>query len=403
MSDRLKSIRDLVAAFGPADPQSPVPVDQLPLALPSFGPEEVEAAIDTLLKGWITMGPRVRQFEQMWAKEIGVDHAIAVNSGSSALLVMLTALVQGGYLEKGTEVVVPAVGWSTSLFSVLNAGLKAVLVDVDSETLSLKGRFDQPVLAIHMLGAPSEVVAPMLMEDACGAHGAMLHGKKVGGIGKCGAFSFFFSHHLSTGEGGMITTNDAVLADVCRGVRAHGWSRDRTDHADLARQHPDIDPRFLFVQSGYNLRMTEVSGAFGVHQVPRLSHFVERRRHNHQHWCKLVSALNLPLRVFPEQANARHAGFAFPILLDEDSPVSRQTLTAALELKNIQTRPISGSNLSRQPVFSDLENVRVEGTLTVANAVHERGFFVGQSHAFDDRHGEYLASCLKDVFQSLQY
>jgi CDP-6-deoxy-D-xylo-4-hexulose-3-dehydrase len=399
MTDRLNSIRDLVAAYGPSDPLGAVPADQLPLAVPSFGPEEVEAAIDTLLKGWITMGPQVFQFEKLWAKEVGVAHAVAVNSGSSALLVMLTALVQGGYLEKGTEVIVPAVGWSTSLFSVLNAGLKAVVVDVDPETLSLKGRFEQPVLAIHMLGAPSDVRSPLLMEDACGAHGAMLNGKKVGGIGKCGAFSFFFSHHLSTGEGGMITTNDPKLADICRGIRAHGWSRDRTDHTDLARRYPDIDPRFLFVQSGYNLRMTEVSGAFGVHQVPRLSGFVERRRRNHIHWCELISELNLPLRVFPEQKDAYHAGFAFPILLDEGAPISRHDLCAALERKNIQTRPVSGSNLTRQPVFEDLQGVRVEGPLTVADAVHERGFFVGQSHAFDERHGSYLAQSLKEIFK----
>ena len=400
MSDRERAIKSLVKAYGPSSPLAEQPADSIPLAVPSFGGEEVEAAIDTLLKGWVTMGPQVKAFEQSWAKAVGVSHAVAVNSGSSALLVMLSALVQGGYIAKGTEVAVPAVGWSTSLFSILNAGLKAVLVDVDADSLSLKGKYEQPVLAIHMLGAPADVETPLLMEDACGAHGAQLRGQTVGSIGICGAFSFFFSHHLSTGEGGMITTNDPILADICRGVRAHGWSRDRSDHLALAAQHPSIDPRFLFVQSGYNLRMTEVSGAFGVHQVPRLAAFVERRRRNHAHWCRLVSELQRPLRVFPEQDGAAHAGFAFPMLLDEDAPISRAELCAALEARQIQTRPISGSNLARQPVFDQLEGVRVEGPLSVADAVHERGFFVGQSHAFDERQGQYLARSLSEIFSA---
>ena len=401
MNEREMAIRALVKAYGPSGPLTEQPGHSIPLAVPSFGGEEIEAAIDTLLKGWVTMGPQVHAFERSWAKSVGVSHAIAVNSGSSALLVMLSALVQGGYIRKGTEVAVPAVGWSTSLFSILNAGLNAVLVDVDPDTLSLKGRFEQPVLAIHMLGAPADVDAPLLMEDACGAHGATLRGQTVGSIGICGAFSFFFSHHLSTGEGGMITTNDPNLADLCRGIRAHGWSRDRSDHHALAAQHPSIDPRFLFVQSGYNLRMTEVSGAFGVHQVPRLAEFVERRRRNHSHWCRLVADLDLPLRVFPEQEGAKHAGFAFPMLLDESAPIGRAELCAALEAKQIQTRPISGSNLARQPVFEQLEGVRIDGALTVADAIHERGFFVGQSHAFDARQGEYLAQSLREVFKGL--
>ena len=134
MNERELAIQALVKAYGPSAPLTEQPSDSIPLAVPSFGGEEIEAAIDTLLKGWVTMGPKVQAFEQSWAKSVGVSHAIAVNSGSSALLVMLSALVQGGYIPKGTEVAVPAVGWSTSLFSILNAGLNAVLVDVDPDS-----------------------------------------------------------------------------------------------------------------------------------------------------------------------------------------------------------------------------------------------------------------------------
>ena len=397
---RQADIRRLVAQFGPGEPLDPVPFDRLPLAVPSFGSAEIEEAISSLLSGWVTMGKKVAAFEEMWAAEIGVGHAIAVNSGSSALLVMLTALVDCGYLQPGQEVLVPALGWSTSLFTVAQAGLQPILVDVDADSLCLEGKRDRPVLAIHMLGCPSKVEAPLLMEDACGAHGAKLGGQKVGSIGICGAFSFFFSHHLSTGEGGMITTDRLDLANACRSIRAHGWIRERADRQRWIDDHPRIDSRFLFATPGYNLRMTDIAGAFGMHQVPRLEEFVLRRNRNHQNWCKRIAELGLPLRVFPQVSNTRHAAFAFPLLLDGDCPLSRTQICNFLESKGIQTRPISGSNLAKQPAFHKLELAKVEGETPVADAIHERGFFVGQSHAFGPEHGALLAEVLLQAFQS---
>ena len=323
MIDRTQAIRDIVSQYGPTDPKLITNPTTLPLALPSFGQAEIVEAMDALLSGWLTMGNRVFEFERRWAEYIGTKEAIAVNSGSSALLVMLSAMIECGYLKRGQEVIVPAVGWSTSLFSVAQAGLTPVLVDVDPETLSLSGQFEEPVLAIHMLGNPARVETPWLLEDSCGAHGAEVDGQKTGSIGHCGAFSFFFSHHITTGEGGSITTNDSELADACRSIRAHGWVRERTDRAVWETNHPQIDPRFLFASMGYNVRMTEISGAIGMHQIDRIEGFVLQRRNNHQRWCEMVNALSLPLRVYPEAPNTRHAGFAFPMMLDEDAPITR--------------------------------------------------------------------------------
>ena len=172
MIDRTQAIRDIVSQYGPTDPKLITNPTTLPLALPSFGQAEIVEAMDALLSGWLTMGNRVFEFERRWAEYIGTKEAIAVNSGSSALLVMLSAMIECGYLKRGQEVIVPAVGWSTSLFSVAQAGLTPVLVDVDPETLSLSGQFEEPVLAIHMLGNPARVETPWLLEDSCGAHGA---------------------------------------------------------------------------------------------------------------------------------------------------------------------------------------------------------------------------------------
>lgn len=397
---RADAIRDIVSEFGPKDPVIDADPTSLPLALPSFGKIEVEEAIDALLSGWITMGERVFQFERDWASYVGTKHAIAVNSGSSALLVMLSALIECGDLKKGDRVIVPAVGWSTSLFSIAQAGLVPVLVDVDPNTLSLSGDFDLPVLGLHLLGNPARVRTPLLLEDACAAHGAMIGDKKVGSIGVCGAFSFFFSHHITTGEGGMITTNRDDLADACRSIRAHGWVRERSDFEDWVERYPEIDPRFLFGTMGYNLRMTEVAGAFGIHQVKRLEQFTQTRRNNHQEWCEMIKDAGLPLMVFPEQEGTRHAGFGFPMILDENAGLSRAELSQFLEDRKIQTRPISGANLSIQPAFKKMGNAEVRGDLSVAKRVQERGLFVGQSHAFSRQHGQLLLDALKSALRS---
>ena len=197
----------------------------------------------------------------------------------------------------------------------------------------------------------------------------------------------------------MVTTSCDELADACRSMRAHGWIRERDDRQRWIDANPQTDPRFLFVSQGYNLRMTEVSGAFGMHQVPRLEAFVERRRRNHRQWCAKIADLQLPLRLYPELENTRHAGFAFPLLLDANAPLSRAELCAKLEERGIHSRPISGSNLARQPVFSSIPGAKIEGDLTVANAIHSRGLFVGQSHAFGDAHGDLLASALEEALR----
>jgi len=391
---RSDAVRELVKAHFHLEAN----VEGLPLAVSPIGADEIEAAIETLLSGWMTMGSRVAAFEEAWADAVGTNHAVCVNSGSSALLVMLTALIETGVLERGQEMIVPAVGWSTSLFTVAQAGLHPVLVDVGSDSLCLEGEWDRPVMAVHLLGCPSRATGPVIVEDACGAHGAALGGRRAGAIGAASAFSFFFSHHLSTIEGGMVNTDSEAIANAARSVRAHGWTRERTDRAQINAANSEIDPRFLFVSAGYNLRPTEITGAMGVCQVPKLEAFVATRRANHRQWCEAISSLNLPLRVFPELPGTEHAAFAFPMLLDADSPVDRQTLCAALEARGIATRPISGSNLARQPAFERVPNARIEGDTPVADAVHTRGFFVGQSHAFNHTHLERLVDGLNASF-----
>lgn len=375
------------------------PATGLPLTVVGFGPDEVIGAMEALVSTRVTMGERVRAFERAWADYCGRRHGVMVNSGSSANLVLFAALMETGRLQAGDEVLVPAVTWSTSLFPVVQCGLVPVMVDVDPHTLNIDpasaARARTPrtraVLAVHLLGAAADTDAfgdLLVLEDACGAHGARRGDRMVGSLGAAATFSFFFSHHLTTIEGGIVVTDDDELADAMRSMRAHGWVRERTDRKAIEARHPEIDPRFLFVSAGYNLRPTEVQGAFGLVQLRRLEPWVERRRQNHADWCALLA--DVPgLRVFPEEPGTRHAGFAFPMVTEGP----RAPLMAALEARGVETRPISGSNLVRQPAFERLP-ARTPVPLPVADAVHERGLFVGNSHAFGPGHGALLADVI---------
>lgn len=385
------------------------PARGLPLQVVGFGPEEVIEATDAMVGTFVTMGERVRRFEAAFARWVGCEHAVMVNSGSSANLLLWTSLVADGRLQPGDEVLVPAVGWSTTLFPVIQAGLGAVMVDVDPRTLCMDpaaaaramGPRTRAAFPVHLLGASAEIeplheLGLLVAEDACSGHGAERGGRRAGGLGLAGAFSFFFSHHITTVEGGIVVTDDAELADCMRSMRAHGWIRERSDAAALAAAHPEVDPRFLFVTPGFNLRPTEMAAGFGLHQLPRLEGFVKRRRANHQHWCELVRSTGLPLEVFPEEQGTLHAGFAFPLQIAADAPTTRADLMAFLEARRIATRPISGSNLARQPAFAGLAPTRIPHSLPVADAVHERGFFVGNSHAFGPDHGALLIRALQE-------
>jgi CDP-6-deoxy-D-xylo-4-hexulose-3-dehydrase len=213
-----------------------------------------------------------------------------------------------------------------------------------------------------------------------------------------GTFSFFFSHHITTVEGGMIVCSNPALLDAARSLRAHGWVREMENREMHAAMSPEIDDRFLFVSSGWNLRPTEMAAAMGRVQLTRLDPWLAKRRENHALFCERLEGFEKHLRVWPEVPGTRHAGFAFPMLLREESNQARADLIRHLESRKIATRPISGSNLARQPVFDRLTGARISGDLKVADAIHERGIFVGNSHAFHEGHADLLAQAMKEFF-----
>jgi CDP-6-deoxy-D-xylo-4-hexulose-3-dehydrase len=369
---------------------------RIPLMVPPFGWEEVWEAVESLLSTQVSMGEKVRRFEAMFAQYIGVKHAVMVNSGSSANLLALSVLTNPlcpGLLQPGDEVITPAVTWATTVFPILNVGLTPVLVDVDLDTFTIAPQEiekaitpkTRAIMLVHVLGNPCDMRKIMaiarrhnllVIEDTCEAHGAEYDGRKVGSFGDIATFSFFFSHHICTIEGGMILTDNDQYAELARTLRAHGWIRDRTDKEDVARQHPGMDPRHLFVNIGYNLRPTEIQGAFGMHQIGRLEGYIEARRENACYWDSQLQPFSQHILYHREAPSTRHVWFAYPILVRPQAPFGREELVAHLEAKGVETRPVMAGNIAEQPAMR-LFPYRKLGDLANARLIHRNAFYIG--------------------------
>ena len=372
----------------------PTPDDECPLTVPLYGHEEVQGALDALLTQNVTMGRRVREFEAAFASYVGSEHAIMVNSGSSANLLALATLAAPGVhgaLRPGDEVIVPAVTWSTTIAPILQHGCVPVLVDVDPTTLNLRvedleaalSSRTRAIMPVHLLGNPVDM-EPLtrfarehdlwVVEDTCESLGSSVAGRQVGTFGTFGTYSFYFSHHITTIEGGMLVTDSDELADLARSIRAHGWTRDMGNRAEHEAANPWIDPRFLFVHIGYNLRPTEIQGAFGLVQLRRLEEFNEQRRANARYLLDALRDLGDQLDFVTEQAGARSTWFGFTVMVRDGA--TRRALSEHLESRGIATRPIVAGNLAVQPAFRDNPH-RTVGSLAGATRVGERGLFVG--------------------------
>jgi CDP-6-deoxy-D-xylo-4-hexulose-3-dehydrase len=394
-----------------AEPGGP----RLPLHVPSYGADEVNEALESLLSTRVTMGDKVRRFEMLWAQYLGVREAVMVNSGSSANLVAAAALVNPAFprpLVPGDEVLVPAVAWSTTYFPLVNVGLVPVLVDIDLDTFTIDpeaaaravGPRTRGLMPVHLLGNACDMRALgalaarhdlLVIEDSCEAHGARFEGKPVGAFGTMGTFSFYFSHHISTIEGGMVVTDDPELADLARTLRSHGWTRD-------VKRKPctvgaPIDERFLFVNLGYNFRPTEVQGAFGLHQVAKLEPFIKIRRDNVEYWNAGLRRHARWLRECPgrDTNGSRSVWFGYPITVRPEAPFSRDQLAQFLESKRIATRPIMAGNFRDQPAISLFPH-RIAGPLDRAEQVMRQSFFIGNHQAIDECHRAYVIECMDE-------
>jgi CDP-4-dehydro-6-deoxyglucose reductase, E1 len=386
-----------------------------PLSVPLYDAEEVEAAVDVLLSKYVTSGARVREFEATFAEFVGAKHAVMVNSGSSANLLgisILSSRYTPNGLHPGDEVIVPAVTWATTVSPILQGGHVPVFVDIDPKTLNLRPEDlerawsprTRAIFAVHLLGNPVAMDAVMdfarerdlwVLEDTCESLGSMVGGRHAGAIGHVGTYSFYFSHHITTIEGGMLVTDDDALADLARSMRSHGWTRELGNRAELEAASPWIDPRFLFVYVGYNVRATEVQAAMGLVQLRRLEEFNEARRRNATELLEALRPLEGELEFVAEQEGGRSTWFGFPVMArDADT---RRALSAHLEARRIETRPIVAGNLAIQPAFRDSPH-RTVGSLANATSIGQRGLFIGNHPNLDERRLAHVVEGFRSFF-----
>ncbi len=393
---------------------------KIPLSVPTYGPEEVEEAIDSMLSTWVSMGKKVRQFEEAFADYLGSKHAVMVNSGSSANLLAMAVLTNPTLKDRirsGTEVITPAVTWVTTVYPIVNVGCKPVLVDVDLETFNILPdeveRAIRPttsaILPVHLLGSPCQIdkierIASkhnlFVVEDACESTGAEFQGRKVGTFGDMGTFSFFMSHHISTIEGGIIVTDDDEFFEYLKSMRAFGWIRDLKRSKQYAERNPRIDPRFLFMTSGYNLRPTEIQGAFGIHQIKKLDSFIQQRRRNAEYWNRRLRHYRDKLILPSDKPDSKQVFFGYPITLRPETKIRRERLVSHLEENGIETRPIMAGNFADQPVMRQLP-CRVSGSLKNSSVVSRNSFFFGNHSGIRREEREYIGDCLTEFFDSL--
>ena len=380
---------------------------------PTFGEEEIAAAVDVLRSTQVTHGAKVKEFERQFAAGA---HGIAVNSGSSANLLLVSALTNpatAGRLHPGDEVIVSALSWSTTVWPLVQHGLTPVIVDVDPGTfnispeqveraISLRTRGLMPV---HVYGNPCDMDALEvfasdhieLIEDCCEALGATYAGQPVGTFGRGGTFSFYYSHHMTTIEGGMVLTHSTRLADRMRILRAHGWIRDVERPQDYVQE--GIDPRFTFVDMGYNLRMNEVQAAIGLAQLPKLPGFVETRRANAHAWTADLSKWGDFFSFQEETVGGRSSWFGFSIVLKPAARFSVAEIRDYLGRAGIETRPIICGNIARQPGMQ-LYPHRVVGDLRHANNIMDRAFSFGNHQAIGPAERGYVTGVIDDFMRA---
>lgn len=398
----------------------------IPLASSGLRVKDIAAINTVLSSGQLTMGPRVREFESKMADYLQVKHFIMVNSGSSANLAIIEALLRPAYndpiLKVGDAVLVPAVAWPTTVWPILQLGLHPVFVDVEDTTFAIDLEKAQtivdssnfPIRAIFPIHPLGRAISPQKLDifceknglvqinDVCESLGSWSEGRHTGTSGLASSYSFYFSHHITTMEGGGVATDNDLFADDLRSIRSHGWSRDRYDAIEWERQDKNNDDKFLFVSTGFNIRPMEIQAAVGIEQIADLNTFVEKRR-------RIASTVECVLRgsrlklvgaetLIDKEVELENSWMLLPIFIDIHSKNARKYCIDFLAEKKIETRPVLTGNFLAQPALKRVAQIAQEANeFAVANRITSNAFLVGAHHDLSEEQISYLANSLREL------
>jgi len=384
-----------------------------PLTFNSIDDKEKKSVNKILNSGIFTMGKYVEKFEKKFANWTGSKYSVMVNSGSSANLLMIESLLRGQrkkkYLKKGDEIIVPALTWPTTLWPIVQLGLKPVFVDSNYNDLSIDfkkaekaiTKKTRAVFLIHVLGNAANMdkatrfckkYSLILLEDCCESLGAFYKKKHIGNFGLAGSFSFYFAHHICSIEGGAICTNDKKLVDDLRSFRAHGWIRNRSDKSHFIKSNKNLDKKFLFVTTGYNVRPTEINAAMGLEQLKKLDFFLKKRD-------STINIISKILLSFPDfkiigldklknnlknKKYRNHSWMNLPILYKKKSFKKFKKILNIFKHKGIETRSIIAGNIIYHPVMKNID-YKIGTDLNVADNVFKYGFMIGCHQNIKDK------------------
>ena len=363
-----------------------------PLAMDNWDGEELEAIQQVIVSNRFSMGYQVAEFEREIALKFGSKHAVMVNSGSSANLLMLTTIriLLSGKFTNTANIIVPAVSWSTTYTPAFYLGYKLKFVDVDTNHFGLTAEkvreaVDEntvAILTVNLLGSASDLfelkalaeeLGIFLLEDNCESLGASLGEKFTGTFGHMGSHSSFFSHHINTMEGGWVTTDDSDTYEILISLRAHGWSRGLPVNSKLRTNEKQdwFSSQFEFVLPGMNVRPLEMEAAIGRVQLAKVDVMLQQRRQNAEFFLKAMEATP---RVRAQKPIGESSWFAFAMIFE--SPKMRKLVAEKLKTNGIECRPIVTGNFTRQPVLKYLQH-EIHGDLAIADNLHFSGLYIG--------------------------
>jgi CDP-6-deoxy-D-xylo-4-hexulose-3-dehydrase len=392
-----------------------IPVLDWPLMDNNITREDLDALIAFLRPDpapILTQSKQVMAFEEEWSKWLGVQHSVFVNSGSSANLITMCALRT---LRGPGKVIVPTLTWVSDIASVLQAGFEPVFVDIDPHTLGMDTKqvvalLDKDVKAVfltHILGYNGlddfllkelEKRGIPLIEDVCESHGATHKGRRLGSLGYASNFSFYYAHHMSTIEGGMVCTNDEELYETLRMYRSHGMVREMKSvekKKKMAAQHPDLNPDFIFAFPAYNVRSTEINAVLGRHQLKRLDENNRKRQRNLEIFIE-----HLDSRLYrTDFAMEGQCNYAFTLVLNQPDEKFRDRVQATLKAAKVECRrgASGGGNQLRQPFLRErFPHIRPEDYPQVDH-VHFFGFYLGNYPTLEAGRIRELCTLLNQV------
>lgn len=363
-----------------------------------------------LSTNFFTAGKKVAEFEREWSRWVGAKHSLFVSSGSTANFLLLSAVIEKYGINKGDKVLVPACTWMTNVAPVMQLGLTPIFCDINFDNFSfdedelVKIKKIHPdikiVFVTHLLGFPAareryQEIFPnaIILDDVCESHGCKSQTLDRVGADTTGAtFSFYFGHHMTTIEGGMVSTNDTELYDLMKMKRSHGMARHSVKFDEYAEKYSDIEKSFLFITDGYNFRNTELGAVLGLSQLEGLDNSITIRKNNFRRFVDIINQHQD--KFVPMTYTNRNSNFCFPMIARNKKVY--ELLKVKLNEAGIEYRPIVGGNLLRQP-FLKGHTFAIGKKSYNADILNDLGIYVGNNQSINSKHLDVLENILNSL------